>query len=474
VSTLRAGRTNKRVKEHGTKRVAAPALRKSGARAALVAGFGALLLLMALICADSLRTLTEVAASDARIRQDFLYRGQTLEQVRENLNESGNIMRDFMLAESDEATQRALRSQLQSIHSQTDSTLANCIQSLPPEQKAPFQNLANELSLYWSTLDPILTRSANKKGGEIDSILHNAVLLQHAHTLAIATDVSTVNASDLHDAERGTAQVFEQFRHRLLLAGTAALGVGLVLAAATVIYAGRLERSVEEKYEESVRARRELQELSKRLVNAEEHQRRAISRELHDEVGQSLSALLVDVENLSGMSDEQGVYRDGLQHIKKLAETSVNVVRNMSLLLRPSMLDDLGLVAAVEWQAREVSRRTGLVVEAVEENVSDDLPEEHKVCMYRVVQEALNNCSKHANAKSARVAVRQIPNHLQVSIEDDGVGFDAGRVRGMGLLGMNERVTQLGGTLKIESKPGRGTRVSADLPLPNERIASEN
>ena len=87
--------------------------------------------------------------------------------------------------------------------------------------------------------------------------------------------------------------------------------------------------------------------------------------------------------------------------------------------------------------------------------------------MYRIVQEALNNCSKHAYAKNVRIVVRQEPNHLRVSIEDDGKGFDASRVRGLGLVGMNERVSQLGGVLKVESDPARGTHLRVDLPLPN-------
>lgn len=132
------------------------------------------------------------------------------------------------------------------------------------------------------------------------------------------------------------------------------------------------------------------------------------------------------------------------------------------------MLDDLGLVAAVEWQAREISKRTGMLVETADENVPDDLPEEHKICVYRVVQEALNNCSKHAGAKRAKVTLRRVPGQLQVVVEDDGKGFDAERVRGLGLIGMHERVSQLGGELKVDSHPGRGTRVSADLPLPGE------
>jgi signal transduction histidine kinase len=297
-------------------------------------------------------------------------------------------------------------------------------------------------------------------------VLRGDVLAQHAETLAIAKELSTVNEDELRETDRMIAEVLAQFRRRLLMVATVAFSLGLILAGTTIVYAGRLEKKIEEKYEESLQAQRELKQLSKRLIEAEERERRAISRELHDEVGQSLSALLVDVDNLTEMSRE-GVFRQGLQKIKTLAENCVNEVRNMALLLRPSMLDDLGLVAALDWQAREVSKRTGMLVDTVDENVSDSLPEEHKTCVYRIVQEALNNCSKHAYAKNVRVIVRQEPNRLQVSIEDDGKGFNASRVRGLGLVGMNERVSQLGGVLNVDSDPVRGTRLRVDLPLPN-------
>jgi signal transduction histidine kinase len=146
----------------------------------------------------------------------------------------------------------------------------------------------------------------------------------------------------------------------------------------------------------------------------------------------------------------------------------------MALLLRPSMLDDLGLVAALDWQGRETSKRTSMLVETVDENVSESLPEEYKTCVYRIVQEALNNCSKHAYAKNVRVVVRQEAKYLRVSIEDDGKGFDTSRVRGLGLVGMNERVSQFGGVLKVESDPARGTRLRVDLPLPSAPADLEN
>jgi signal transduction histidine kinase len=157
--------------------------------------------------------------------------------------------------------------------------------------------------------------------------------------------------------------------------------------------------------------------------------------------------------------------RSHLDSIKKLAENSVKVVRNMSLLLRPSMLDDLGLVPALQWQAREVSRRSSMEVVVEAETVADDLPEAHKTCIYRVVQEALHNCARHSGARSVRLTAVQDEARIVLSIEDDGKGFDSKTVRGMGLLGMEERVTHLGGTFRVNSRPGKGAKLQIELPL---------
>ena len=422
-------------------------------------------MLMAFIGADSLRTLGAFEASNNQIRQDFLYREHTLDQVRAGLYESANLTTDYFLVESNPDARQSRRAQLRSIQDETNAALKACVQSLPSGARERFQHLATEMEGYWSTVGHVfaLDTAANEK--TVDSLLRNAASQQHAKVLSIAKELSVLNSEDLRDAERRIEEVSGQFRRRLLLVATIGLSFGLVLAAGTIGYAGRLEKRLEEKYEESLQVQHELRELSKRLVDTEERERRAISRELHDEVGQSLSALLLDVQNLMEISSREGTLRDGLQNIKLSAENCLDEIRNMALLLRPSMLDDLGLVAALEWQAREVSKRTGMVVDMTEQNVSDNLPEEHKTCVYRIVQEALNNCSKHAYAKNVRVVVRQERNHLKVSIEDDGKGFDPRRTQGLGLIGMNERVTQLGGVLNVNSNPEQGTRLEVDLPL---------
>jgi signal transduction histidine kinase len=129
------------------------------------------------------------------------------------------------------------------------------------------------------------------------------------------------------------------------------------------------------------------------------------------------------------------------------------------------MLDDFGLVPSLNWQAKETAKRTGLHVQVSAGELPIDLPEEHKTCIYRVVQEALNNVVRHAQASAAQVHLQRSEGGIELSVQDNGTGFDAGRARGLGLLGMEERVHHLGGVFKIDSQPGRGTLLTISLPL---------
>jgi signal transduction histidine kinase len=191
--------------------------------------------------------------------------------------------------------------------------------------------------------------------------------------------------------------------------------------------------------------------LSAQLLRAQEQERRAIARELHDDVGQMLSGLLLEAGNTG--------------RVTELAGRAIDSVRRLALVLRPSMLDDLGLVAALEWQAREVGNRSGLQVEVDALETAGELPEAQRICIFRVAQEALRNCSRHAKATRVRVALDRAASRVLLKVEDDGKGFQPARSKGLGLLGMEERVAQLGGRLRIESQPGRGTTVTADLPV---------
>jgi signal transduction histidine kinase len=246
----------------------------------------------------------------------------------------------------------------------------------------------------------------------------------------------------------------------------AALVLGLGMAFFSTRKILSLEEQAHMQYEEASEARGQLKDLSARLVQAQETERRALSRELHDEVGQSLTAVLVELHNLSAC--KIATSKDETLHfetVKGLVENSIRVVRNMSLLLRPSMLDDLGLIPALRWQARETSKRTSMDVSVAAELDSDNLPDEYKTCIYRVVQEALNNCAHHSGARAVRIGVERHSDRLALTIQDDGKGFDVQQMKGLGLLGIQERVARLAGTCSVRSKVGSGTTISVELPF---------
>jgi signal transduction histidine kinase len=211
-----------------------------------------------------------------------------------------------------------------------------------------------------------------------------------------------------------------------------------------------------------------LKQLSSELLSAQESERRRISRELHDEVGQVMSATMLAAGNLRAAlkqgNSEEAVRQ--LQLIEEMTERNARVVRNISLLLRPAVLDDLGLVPALRWLAREVSRTHAVNVEVIADELAGALPEDHRTCVYRVVQESLRNACRHSGAQQIRIHVHQPEQWIRVSVQDDGKGFDPALETGMGILGMEERVVRLGGVLKVDSEQGRGTIVSFELPLP--------
>jgi signal transduction histidine kinase len=284
----------------------------------------------------------------------------------------------------------------------------------------------------------------------------------------LADQISRVNQRQMEAGTRHVTELFSSFRQSLIVLFFLTLAIGVVLAGLSIARILRLERLSSARFSEVLQARTDLRDLSTRLLEVQEQERRSISRELHDEVGQSLSALVLGLANLSANlpSDSSRAAFEELDDLRHLAERTVATVRDMSLLLRPSMLDDLGLVPALQWQARELLRRKNLSVKVIADSAFEDLSDDYKTCIYRVVQEALNNVSRHANAESVQVRLTERGNLLVLTIEDDGRGFHPTVEKGVGLLGMEERVGRLAGRFLIESQPGKGASVRIELPLP--------
>ena len=435
-------------------------------RLVLLVGFGGMLLLMSFAGFDSIQTLGQIQKSSNTIREDFLARARVLEQIRSDFHVSGTYLRDYLL-EPDNQKAEGYRLSLLQTRSDMDSELARYSALVSKPQLAPFHDLTQELADYWKVLDPVLHWNATERRHAGYAFLRDEVSPRRTAMLHIADQITSINESQLNAAREKVVETFARFRQRLVFTMGLTVGVGLLLAAFSMGKILSLEAESSARFQEIATARAELKQLSARLVEAQENERRSISRELHDAVGQTLTGIRVELANLSRKIRNQQM--DGLDvkvdEIKEMVDDSVGVVRNMALLLRPSMLDDLGLVPALQWQAREVSKRAGVRVKVAAENVSEDLPEDHKTCIYRVVQEALHNCVQHSEASMVRVSVRQEPDRIWLTIQDDGKGFDTHLERGMGLLGIQERVSHLAGTFSVESQPGSGAILCVVLPL---------
>jgi signal transduction histidine kinase len=435
-------------------------------RLLLLTGFGGLLLMMAFAELDGVHALHQIQTKNDNIRKQFLFRTRVLERIRADLYVSGTYVRDYLLESESDKAESHLHNLL-AARKDMDSALQQYQGLLSTQEARPFQVLTQELADYWNLLQPVFQWSTAQRRRAGYAFLRDEVFPRRTALLGIANQIGTLNESQLNDGRVEVEQAFAQVRRGLTIAIGLTIGLGLLLAAFSIRKILSLETETAEHYKEISDARAELKQLSARLVEAQENERRSISRELHDEVGQSLTGVLVEMANLSThiRSRDLDAVAGKADEIKKLLENSIGVVRNMALLLRPSMLDDLGLIPALQWQAREVSKRTGMVVKIAADQVSEELPEEHKTCVYRIVQEALHNSMQHARAQNVRVNVRQVENRLLLSIEDDGSGFNAQRERGLGLLGIEERVSYLGGTFQIDSTLGHGTVLNVVLPL---------
>jgi signal transduction histidine kinase len=255
--------------------------------------------------------------------------------------------------------------------------------------------------------------------------------------------------------------------------------VEVELAAISIDYQGRPAAMVvaqditERKRAEAERQRytEHLQALSRQLMAAQETERRRLAGELHDETGQALTALQMNLRALQAraeMPPDPTVLKESLG----ILEQTLQQVRDLALDLRPSILDDLGLVAALRWYAERLAQRTGLTIEFLANRAHAPLSAESKTACFRVAQEALTNVARHAGARKVALELRSGPKDVQLIVRDDGIGFDVeaarrGAVRGksLGLLSMQERVTLLGGHIEICSAQSRGSEIRARWPV---------
>lgn len=433
-------------------------------RVVLLAGCLGLLGLLGFSGFYAMHTLRSVALVEDRNTREFVRRSDTLEEIRGNAYVTSSRIRDFLLDPNAESAGGHRR---EVFHSWDRAMIA--VQTLRQLEAGPgsaaFRQLQQALKQYWATAAPALEWEPAQRAQLGYDLLADEISPKRDEFLRLLDEVRRENELRLRADTTRSAAVIAGLRDHLTTVVIVALLLGAMLAGGTWLQFVRLEREADQRYRASLEASERLEALSARLLEIQEEERRRISRELHDEAGQALSGLLVDIANVSAeLAGESAVVSERLESIRRGAESTLASIRNLSLLLRPSMLDDLGLIPALRWQARETERRTGMRVAVATDDQGMELPDEYRTTIYRVVQEALTNAARHSNAQTVSILVRSEPARLIVIVQDDGIGFDPRQKKGMGLLGMHERISHLRGRFEIESEPGQGVVLRIELP----------
>lgn len=441
----------------------------------LLIGFGSLLLLTVLSSLSGYRQGRQIYSTIVSIHEEYTRREAVLDEVRSGIYLSSLLVRDYLLDPS-HITGAMHRQRLIELRSSMAARLDELSHSGSQAERQAIARLKPELDAYWDAMDPIFDWTPSQKIAVSTLFLTKQVLPRRTAVLGLAEEIAALNGSSFRERQRKVNQSIKDFRKYTMRTLAITVVLGLLVSSASVLRLAQQESRAESAYLRTERAERELRRLSLQLVQAQEEERRRISRELHDEVGQMLTALRVELGNVEALREGPAAeFQEHIDDAKNLAANTLRAVRNIAMGLRPSALDDLGLGPALEYQTREFSRRTGIAVELLLEGLPAELPDTHRTCVYRVIQEALTNCARHAGATHIRVAVHAGADHLSFTVQDDGAGFSpaTGRGRGLGLTGIEERVRELGGSVEIRSRPGRGTLLQVDIPLDAESTRIE-
>ncbi|MEW8486091.1 MAG: sensor histidine kinase [Candidatus Thiodiazotropha sp.] len=211
-------------------------------------------------------------------------------------------------------------------------------------------------------------------------------------------------------------------------------------------------------------------------INADEEEKKRISRELHDGVGQLLTSMNLHIQRcLDGCDDQVGDkgvsedHMDSLQALSSMVKQAMNEVRTICSSIRPAILDDLGVLAAITWQCRQISRLSSKFEVFTEFNIDEaNIPEEYKSVIYRIVQESLNNAMKYSQANLVKVKLSRTRDTIELSILDDGIGFDPSEIKGrlgIGLMSMRERASSVNAALQVKAAVDQGVEISVSFPL---------
>jgi len=393
---------------------------------------------------------------------------ELLATVRAQVLVSSVRVRDALLDPTPAALQQC-REQLEKSSRITTTTLEGYVPVLTTAADGvAIGRLANEIDQFHQRSMQVLADAAGMTPTQVRDVLSRRIGPHREAALAISEEIQTINRRGFIREQSEVAEIQRvaeaQSRDRVGIAFV----IGFVTLLLTSVYAGRLEARLRAQLVRDARISSELQQTAAKVLNAQEEERRTIARELHDEVGQALTAIRVELDLAERMIRTDGG-TPPLAEAQSITDGALKTVRNLTHLLHPAALDDLGLPAVIDAALRGLERRYNIRGTLRQVDLPARLPREIELAAYRIVQEGPTNVAKHARASRCDVRLTQLDDRLLVEVEDDGVGFveDTDRPivsRGMGLVSIRERAARLGGTFSILSRPGAGTRLIVSLP----------
>lgn len=432
----------------------------------LLAGFGTLIVLNAVLGVSQARRASQIERDLISAQESYSATQNLLAQVRVDLYRIGMDVRDYLLDRSVDSSAE-LRQQLARTRVEIEANLEMLASRMPLEDREPLDKLRDEVRDYIEWMDTPIQWPQEEKLARSGNYVRTVLLTRRKAISDLATQVESINAANLQRARQRLEASQAEFQTWLRRLTAIVLILSVLVAGLSTTWILRLEKKAELGQQRAADAERELRRLSQQLVKAQEDERRALSRELHDQVGQQVTALRVEIANLGRIPpEERDTFTDHLKEAKSLAEQTMKTVRDLAMGLRPSILDDFGLGPAIEWQAREFARRTGVPANVEIQGSLNGLTESDRTSLFRIVQEALTNITKHASASEIRILLSATEQGVMLRVEDNGKGMDPmdARGRGLGLVGIEERAREMGAGFALNSQPGQGTAIEISIP----------
>jgi signal transduction histidine kinase len=438
-------------------------------RAALVVGIAVTLGLWLFTGYTFARRMEDVERQAANVAARYIRAQELLSTVRAQVLLSSVRVRDALL-NPDPAAVDTYRRQADSIYQTINRALADYVPVLGSAAEVDqIAQLRHEVDEFHQTTIAVLADSSGNRPTAVRDVLNRHIIPRREAALGISEEIQALNRAAFIRQQADIAEIHRVAERQSWRRLGFALAVSLTVVLIAALYAGRLEGRLRRQMDRETAISTELQDVASRLMSAQEDERRSIARELHDEVGQVLTAIKVELSIAQRAIEAKGESGDALAEAQDITDGALQTVRDLSQLLRPSMLDDLGLPAAIDASLRTLARRHAIHAELQQVGMDERLDPDTEVAAYRIAQEALTNVGRHARAKHCWVRLKRYVSGFTIEIEDDGAGFDMSLAHeklrhGLGLIGMRERAAHLGGTFDLQSAPGHGTRMIVEFP----------